>query len=104
MQTTMNDELDVFRRLRDVDPDAFRVVRVLAERVTGGVKQYGKLDLGKDARDANEETFSEVADALFYAGITLARAKRAEEHRSDNPSVVATEPAPSSTSNTPIRK
>lgn len=78
MPPTMTDEFEVFRRLRDADPDAFRVVRVLAERVCGGVPQYGKLDLGKDARDANEETFSEVADALFYAGTTLARAKRAE--------------------------
>lgn len=76
MSTT--DEFAVFRRLRDADPDAFKVVSVLAERVCGGVPQYGKLDLGKDVRDAADETFSEVADALFYVGITLARQKRAE--------------------------
>ena len=48
MQSVAPDEFEVFRRLRDADPDAFRVVRVLAERVCGGVPQYGKLDLAKE--------------------------------------------------------
>lgn len=74
--STPFDDMDVFLRLRTIDPDAFQVVRLLAARVSDGAAQYGRLDLANDKRNPFQEAAEEVADGLFYVGVALERAKR----------------------------
>lgn len=70
-------DMEPFLRLRMVDPDAFQVVKLMAERVADGTAQYGALNIANDKRDPMKEAAEEVADGLFYAGLALMKAKRA---------------------------
>lgn len=73
---TPYDDMDAFIRLRLVDPDAFTIVKLMAERVADGAAHYGALNLATDKRDPLKEAAEEVADGLFYAGVALMQAKR----------------------------
>lgn len=47
--------------------DERRVLAVLADRLRGGAKAYGALDLASDRRDFEKERGEEVADLLVYS-------------------------------------
>lgn len=68
-------DMQPFRELKKVDPEAFEVVKLIAERVADGSKHYGKLDLSNDNRDPVKEAGEEIADGLFYAGVAMVKAK-----------------------------
>lgn len=66
----------------ELGDDELRVIAYLATRLLVGQRQYGRLDLAKDARDWRRERAAEVADLLVYTGF---EALKAELHEPTEP-------------------
>ena len=66
----MADPSDPYRlhlvAIRDLGADELRVLTALADRLSMGQRQYGRLDLLHDARDYLRERHEEVLDAAIY--------------------------------------
>ena len=77
-QKNIDDETSL---LAGLGPDERRVIVVLANRLRGGARAYGALDLANDQRDWEKERGEEVADLLVYSAFAelkrLARDGRA---------------------------
>jgi hypothetical protein len=50
----------------DLEPDALRVVALIAARLRRARQQYGALDLATDRRNFAHEESEEMLDALAY--------------------------------------
>lgn len=59
------------------DGDELEVLEVLVDRLTSGLKVYGKLHVDSDQRDFAQEAFEEAADGMIYAAAGIVRRRRA---------------------------
>ena len=59
--------------LEELGPDELRVMLFLAERLRGGKRVYGALDLATDRRDWRKERDEELADAIVYSACEALR-------------------------------
>lgn len=57
----------------ELGPDELRVLRLLADRLLLGRRQYGALDLGTDTRDLRREALAEAADLSIYISMILSK-------------------------------
>jgi hypothetical protein len=53
--------------------DERRVLLVIAERLSRGATQYGKLDIARDTRDWKQEAHEEFLDASVYLAVRTLR-------------------------------
>lgn len=56
--------------------DEVSVLATIAERLLGGQRTYGLLDVANDTRDWHREALEECADGLVYAAVGLMRKAR----------------------------
>lgn len=61
---------------QQLEPDALKVLALLADRLVKGRETYGDLQLAKDKRNLNKECLDEVLDGLWYAAAGLLKASR----------------------------
>jgi len=61
--------------VRDLPDDELRVLTECADRLSVGLRQYGRLDLLHDARDYLRERHEEVLDGAIYEASHAVRAR-----------------------------
>ena len=57
----------------ELGADELRVLRLLADRLLLGARQYGALDLAGDRRDLRHEATQEALDLACYLAMRLVR-------------------------------
>lgn len=62
----------------ELGEDERRVIALLARRLLDGQRQYGLLDLARDARDFRRERGEEIADLLVYTAFAELKASTAK--------------------------
>lgn len=66
----------------ELEPDAQKVLCLIAERLLVGQKHYGRLSLRSDKRNWDQEALEEDADGLIYRSIaTLQQMRRTKRKR-----------------------
>ena len=74
----MNDLDELTRIAAELEPDALAVLVHQAQRLAGGRKAYGALDLATDPRDWSEEALFELLDYTVYRAAEVLQARRSE--------------------------
>jgi hypothetical protein len=74
--TTLTDPYrELLVEIEPLGPDELRVLTALAHRLALGQRQYGRLDLLRDARDYLRERHEEILDAAIYESSHAVRAR-----------------------------
>ena len=64
--TKLAELLDEEVRGRSMEPDAIRVLLLIARRLNHGRELYGDMDIRNSPRNFNQEALEEDADGLVY--------------------------------------
>lgn len=69
----MTDRDALMATVAELGADELRVLRLIADRLALGARQYGTLDLAADRRDLRREALAEAADLSIYLAMVLSR-------------------------------